>query len=254
MGKESNGEHIGIRIKENYVLVMPDRSYNEDAENGMEISDAFNPAYHWSVHGTVLAIPDNLSFNKYRIKDLKKGAIRVYDHKLDLVRRLYHKSTEYDTKMEVKVGDRVVFNYMSQLTALEEGALVDVGREMKACLMRYDALYMAKRGNEDIMLNGFILVEPVNLSEDELSQKGVGLKIALRDNTKEGYGIVRRMGTPNRSYLSGKYSDGINLHIGQLVGFDKSNQVSMEWSYHKKENEGNKAWYKMQRKDVFALF
>jgi hypothetical protein len=250
MGTESNGAYPNVKIKENYVLVLPDRSYDEDLENGLEISDAFNPAYHWSVHGTVLAIPEKLSFNKYLISKLKRSTKRVYDYRLDLVRRLYHKSTEYDTDMQVKVGDRVVFNYMSQLTAKEEGAIIEGG----ACLMRYDALYMAKRGNEGIMLNGFILVEPIELSEQELSQIGVGLKIALRDNLKEGYGIVRKMGIPNRSYLSGKYSDGVDLHIGQLVGFDKSNQVTMEWQYHKKENGGKKAWFKMQRKDVFALF
>lgn len=240
-------------ITNNHVLVLPDENYTKDGE--IELYDSFEPAKHFSVKGRVLAVPEMLicfreDMNVLRaMQRVSKNPIIQKD-----IQEMNRWSVEFDTDMEVRVGDDVVFRYINRIACVEDEQVF--GRDelgsRGALLISYDELYMALRGDERILLNGWILVEPVEYSEAELIEMGGGFEKAMKSLEKPGVGIVREVGMPNYGYLDGT-EEGPDVKPGMEILFRHSNAVPIEFKYHKELNEGKYAFYRMQRKDILAF-
>ena len=130
----------------------------------------------------------------------------------------------WDTDMELKLGDQTFFNLIESLNSVE----LDVdGKYIR--MIPYQDIYCAKRimqypmittkqtyGGIDpytkvIMLNGYCLLEQVRLPK--LSD----LDVTSEDHVYEDRGIIRYLGTPNRTYTVSKYQDNTELKVGDMA-------------------------------------
>jgi len=166
-----------IRIPNNYVLVKPDKNFEtyqfSGRETGILVANAkLDPSgkvvsteqEHISISGTVYAIPENLVYNARAIwklqdnNDFRRGAFVRSKWVQQDIDQLRNESVQFDVPMEVQVGDRVYFEYLAHILAQQSGMYVDTN-DGKMMLIKYDMLIMALRNEEQIMLNGFLLIE-----------------------------------------------------------------------------------------------
>ena len=130
------------------------------------------------------------------------------------------------TDIETIAGDRVLYNYHSAYTAL--GKLADpVNAESNpsyiTCgedlyiLLRYSDIILAKRDEELVMFNGYILCEPIG--EEKLSAfKNIILPDHMRDRMSYKYAKVYKLGSRNKEYLNEAYCpDGDELKEGDVA-------------------------------------
>jgi hypothetical protein len=150
-----------------------------------------------------------------------------------IVRKVPHKlfytpdgqGLPWDTDMELQVGDTVWFNIIESLNSVEFA--VD---KAYIRIIPYQDCYCAKRRIPDpqwiysnyfigvehflekvIMLNGYCLLEQVRLPK--LSD----LDVTSEDHVYEDRGIIRYLGTPNRTYTVSKYQDNTELKVGDMA-------------------------------------
>jgi len=239
-------------LQNNVVMILPDKNYTQDGE--IKLSDVFEPARHWAIKGKVVAVPEKLICFRERIAELKETQKGARDPIVQQeIQELMRHSLEFDTEMEVQVGDEVMFRYMNRLSAVEDGEVLgrDILGEQGVIMVSYDELYLIKRGEDVIMLNGWILVEPIQYTKEELIELGGGFKKFVKTDEKPGVGIVRVKGTPNKGYVEG-IEEGPDVEVGSEILFRHSLAVPIEYKYHKELNEGKHAFYRMQRKDILA--
>jgi co-chaperonin GroES (HSP10) len=200
----------------------------------VKLDISFEPGKHVDVYGEVVSICDKLLYGK-RLEG----------------------SMEHKTDIEVKVGDTVYFDYFVAIDAL--GYLADsvredsddydiryfVYNESLYIILDYGNLYATVRGDDVIMLNGHILVEPIK-KEYEMAEY---LTPAHRDMDDSFSGILRFAGSSNQEYLLDKYADSVCINVGDQIIFSKWNNQLLEQSIH-----STFPWdgplYKMQRKYV----
>lgn len=246
----------GGRSLLNYVLVKPDKDHTKDYKTGMYISDHYDPARHWSVSGTVIQIPQRLVYLGDELQALKSlGKLTgAYLHYAQQHRMM---SMDFDTEIEVQVGDKVYFNYSNHIAGSEEKKEFNSPTGEKLILMPYDSLYVAVRGDECIPLNGYIYVKPLRYSIEDLQNMRKTAhgwkKPPKKGDIRKGWGVVEMVGSPNKGYLD--YPDAIDstdIRAGQTVLFRKTLSFDMEWSYHKTLFQDT--IYRMQRKDILAYY
>lgn len=237
-----------MRIKNNKVLILPDGHFNKDGD--FELFDAFEPAKHFSVMGTIMVLPEKLLYYGKEVAELRKNRNPETTRQ---IQEMMGRSMEFGTTIgDAQVGDRVAFRFMNHLNAIEEGSWVDMYGLGKALLIDWDQLYcrIGKEGNM-IMLNGWIMVEPIEHTLEEMTDSA-GILVLQKDIKKPGVGIVRIIGEPNFGDTSGG-DMGPDVNVGDVVLFRHSNNVPIEWAYHKVLNDGKYPFYRMQRKDILAI-
>lgn len=213
----------------NYVLVKPHNNFT-DSNVGLRIDKTFNPHLHAARTGVVVAVPQKL----------------IYRHNLG------PDSMPWDTDMELKVGDEVTYHYLAAMTAEENThtRYLTVGDEMYY-FIKYDRIYTAKRGDNIIMLNGFILVEPVR--DLALNKFKSVLDIPLRQD--KYFGVVRYVGSKVRDYnkIYKKFHgpDRDNIQPGDVVVMDEVCDIPLEYDLHATLDEG-KVYYRVQRRYIKA--
>lgn len=235
-------------ISNNLVLLQPTSHLNRIGE--WVIYDIHDPAHHYTVRGKVLMVPDRLVFNgdKYRqIKKLEGG-----ENQLTRIQHLTTRSVDYNTPMQLKVGDEVIFKYINHVTCKEQGLYWPMGEKNPALFINYDTLFMAFRGKERIMLNGWVWVKPLDYSADEICDKYGVIHHEIGEK-KVGEGIVVDMGVPNKGYLHYEGGDSDDIQIGDKVYFKHTAGVSVEWFYHQSLNEGKHPYYAMHRRDILGI-
>jgi co-chaperonin GroES (HSP10) len=116
----------------------------------------------------------------------------------------------WETDIMVQKGDEVFFDATEDLHSQK---IICGDSEYSIC--RYDAAVLAKRGKEIVMLNGYVLLEPIYIT-----------KKALEFEKKEmvfNEGMVRYLGMPNKKYrVKGKNKnyrsdEGCPINIGDYV-------------------------------------
>jgi co-chaperonin GroES (HSP10) len=112
----------------------------------------------------------------------------------------------WKTNMAVQVGDEVWFNFISSTHS--NG--FDIDGEMYL-FIPYADCFVAKRGEEVICLNGYIL-----LSEIKKEDKSF-LYLAETDKIDLHRGKVRFVGEPNSQYKVDSFSDDIDIAEGDMV-------------------------------------
>lgn len=112
----------------------------------------------------------------------------------------------WDTDIMIQEGDQVWFNYIVSTHTVT----LDVDGEMYL-LIPYGDLFVAKRGETVIPLNGYVLLEEVKKEEVSF------LYLAETDKMDQRRGIVRYVGEPNREYRVDAFSDDIDIAEGDMV-------------------------------------
>ena len=179
----SGNNHILVRVKSNEgrttkagVIV----GFNADIQyaegSGSHMADMAE------VHGTVIKVPDKL----YYAKD------DPY-------------SMSWKTTMKLREGDEVWFNFI----ASSHSSGFDVDGEMYL-FIPYADCFVAKRGDEVIPLNGYVLLE-------EMKKEAVSEVIVMADETDMQRGKVRFVGEPNEEYRVDSFSDDIEIQEGDVV-------------------------------------
>jgi co-chaperonin GroES (HSP10) len=236
-------------IRDNLVLIQPTAHLNKIGE--WVIFDIHDPAHHYTVKGTVLMVPDKLYFAGHQLKEL--GQFAPCSQIVKQKQFLSNRSVEFDTPMELEVGDEVVFKYINHVSCVEDGRYWTFGDEKNPALfIPYDTIFMAERAEKKVMLNGWLWVEPMAYEKDELTDAHGVVKNRM-GGKKIGRGTIRSLGTPNKGYLYGEVPDCDDVAVGDQVLFKKTAGVSIEWFYHQSLNEGKHPYYVMQRKDIMAV-
>lgn len=236
----------------NTVLVRPTRSNDElllAGDKTMYIDTSFEPMKHAPTTGEVFGVPEQLYFTT------KKNA---------------QSSMEWDTDMELKIGDIVNYHFLDIRTAIEQDDYVLC--DGKAYFpIRYDRIFCAKRkmpkgsititagGNfvvgpdgrpeEVIMLNGYVLVKPVEEKIETILQ--LPQNVEGRYDAK--YGEVRFIGTPNRRYRENYPADDTRLEAGMTVILDKVCDITLEYDIHT-SFDGDKKYFRVQRNNIKGFF
>ena len=252
----SNVWSFSDRALKNVVLVKPDEDHVKDSQTGMYVADHFDPARHWSVSGTVLQVPDTLVYLGNKLKALKSLG-KLTGAYLHYAQRHRMMSMDFDTDIEIKVGDKVYFNYSNHIAGAEEKKEFNSPTGEKLILMPYDSLYMAVRGDKKIPLNGYIYVEPLRYSREDLQNLRKTAhgwrKPPQKGDIRKGWGRVHMIGSSNKGYLDYPADkDQTQIKQGDIVLFRKTLSFDMEWSYHRTLFQ--QTMYRMQRKDILAFY
>lgn len=203
-------------ILNNNVLVKPDKDYTK-TKSGLSIVDEANQHLHVSVTGTVLQAPKKLIYLGYEIPKLNRE--NAFD--LQRIRDINDLTMPFDTDLEIKEGDRVMFNYLFQIDKLDlfKGNI----------LIPYSELFCRINGDEIYPLNGNIIVEQIK-QDVKVNDVKIGEK---RSDTE---GVVRYAGCVNRDYLTlplqGKFSDDKRIKVGTKVYFPKNGLSRIEYQLH----------------------
>jgi co-chaperonin GroES (HSP10) len=149
----------------------------------------------------------------------------------------------WKTEIEVLPGDIVWFDYLASLNCDEF-----VTEENTYKILAYDSLWVAKRGNKIIPLNGYCLIKP--------RKKKVSETLYTPDDDKLDLtcGTVSYLGRPNDRYIDPSDSDKIDVEVGDKVVFSRRYQlhpIFLERSEYLAEFD-EKFLLRVQRRD-FAL-
>ena len=214
-----------MNIPFDWVLVKP-KPTNKLLLGGKEfyLDTRFEETKNAPSCGEVIAVPDKLRFS------MVEGQTTL----------------EYDTDIDIKIGDMVIFHYLTEENAQMDGRIMEDGN----ILIRYDSLFIAKRGDEVICLNDYIIVEP----ESAVIKTNLEIPDVVSKQKAKQVGIVKYAGTPVRAYrfFPDDYPDP-SLQVGDRVVFSHYNAVPLQ-QYAEIHGELSKGiLYKMQRRDVDAI-
>lgn len=211
-----------MKILFNEVVIKADRTDNDlflSTGEKVFIDNRYEKGKHMVRTGTVVHTPQNLHFE--------------YFDPLSL---------EYDTQMELQVGDKVIFHQLAINYVKKE----PYGLGPDEYPIKYDSFFCAIRNGEIIPVNGNVIVEPL---KNEIVSKLVDPKLSVN------HGIVKYLGTPIKNYLmtpDGLWSDkGVDIKVGDHIMYGKADCVRLEFSLHQTIDKGTML-YRMRRKDIVA--
>ena len=220
-----------MKLLFNNVLVKFDEP-NDHIKVGdveLQIDTSYNPMQHAITTGTVIGLPSRLIFDR---KEPSKTML-------------------YDTDMELRVGDRIIFEYLAYGEAVKNDP-IDGGY----CI-RYDEVLVAIRGEQVIPVNGIVLIEPIDISETE-EVKEMSKFLVVPDYVKtqksESRGVVRHVGSPLRGYAmdtSNSIHEADDLHVGDKVYFNSNYAIPLQYEMHR---IFDKVLYRMRRKDILGIY
>ena len=176
----------------NLVLIHITPSEYERLASGIFLGDVesitdehrrYEPAEHAVRMGRVVAVPDVFQYTKTP-----------------------NIGSDWDTEIEIEVGDLVWFSHTDAYNA----QLVRCSGEWYY-MMRYTNLILAKRGNSIIMLNGYLLADPVYRYIKHPLLIGV-----IDKELDYSTAIVTHAGKPVR-YKSSFYTSNEDIDVGDKV-------------------------------------
>lgn len=221
-----------LRAIGNYILVKP--NFNTDKvklKSGEElwIDTSYEREKHAATTGTVIRVPERLYFS------YNNGG----------------QSVDFDVDMELKEGDKVYFHYLSCLNALKDCRYV-VYEDEYYLWIKYDSMYVGKRGEDIVMLNGWMLMEPINI--DSFKSETLYVPETSKNTSSSKYARIKYFGKPVRNYLRNKNITEVNLKVekGDVVMFDPHSDIPLQYDLHA-DLEGSNKFFRMQRKDITGI-
>lgn len=218
----------------NTVMVKFDRDNDQlRLENGdcLFLATGWEPLKHAVTSGIVTHVPLKLKFD-----------------------RADRNTTLFDVDMELQVGDRVIFDFKAESEVRKVATPVDGSYPL-----RYDDIFVAIRGSQIIPVNGIVLVEACEVTEEEdvkQAMKHLAMPDTVVKEKSEVLGYVQHIGTPCRGFANAP-SDfnelDDHLSVGDKVTFHPSYAIELQYSLHQIIGRG-KTMYRMRRKDVFAVY
>jgi co-chaperonin GroES (HSP10) len=150
-------------------------------------------------------------------------------------------SMPWDTDMELQKGDIVWHDFMAAHNCPVLRTAEEPEEEYK--LLSYYDIYLAKRGEEFIPLNGYVLCEEV---KEEKS------KLEIDNKINKKLGKVVYLGKPNRSYKDSKATDEADIQEGDIIIKRREDiHILLESAEHQ---QLDKPYFIIQRKDIYAKY
>jgi co-chaperonin GroES (HSP10) len=223
-----------MKLINNYVLIKPAETNTKAGSIHLNLDQA-NKTY--PRHGTVVAVPDKLIWYGDKVKELrnklKYSSRNSRDQSMQMeLGRLNSLCLGFKTNQELQVGDDVYFSWMGyeQRKEYEDN-----------CFIKYDELYVAKRGEKIIPLNGKILIEP--------TPENLGGNIIEMVKESPTKGIVRYLGSCVE-YRDYGYKDKEELKVGDKVRFNATANITLEYEIF---NTFGEKLFAMNRKDIYQI-
>lgn len=161
----------------------------------------------------------------------------------------------WDVDIELKVGDTVWYNPLCNIEAQPRSKQNHYGEARGFeedgeyfMFVHYQDIFVAKRGDDIICPNGFILAEPVKDFKDS--------KIILINGQKsfKNRCIIRHLGNPVKEYKFGKEEgvpiDDLSIKSGDEVLITPNGGILLDEA--RKEIDGGKSFYRFRRQDIIA--
>jgi co-chaperonin GroES (HSP10) len=184
---------------------------------------------------------------------------KVIKNPLSLFYHFPHEnSLGWKTDIETKEGDYVLYNFVSAAQAL--GKLYNPLHESDDSrwffceeelylFLRYDDIFLAKREDEIVMMNGFIMVEA--LDEEEVKSSIIKIPDHIRKKRSMLYGKVTNIGSRiNEYYGYENYGDTFDVKKGDVICFEKFFNIELEVDAIRKLD---KPYYRIHRKNIMAI-
>ena len=183
----------------NYVMIKPDRPIESD-KTGLARHDFVDSHMQLAVSGTIKAVCDDLWFYNGEEPDLVQ------------------ESLEFETEIEVKPGDRVLFRYL---------ATIDKDYQLDGYyLVRYDDLFCRIDGKRLVPVNGYLFV---GVGADKRTVGGINANPAYIA-ASQTIGRVLAAGTPLTCYRDypGEFDTDFSSVVGKKVVYKKNTAVRLE--------------------------
>lgn len=232
------------------VLIRPLRGNNElliAGDKKLYLDTSFEKLRHMPVVGVVVAVPSQLLYSEkeFALSDM-----------------------EWDTEMELKVGDIVNYHHLDMEKAITQDDFIIVSGQVYYPIP-YHRIFCAKRklppgdrviktmdnfitdgvGHyQVIMLNGYILAEEV----PEKVQTQLVLTQKMKDKYDAKYGLVRFIGSCNKRYNTPYPPDDDRLKIGMIAVLDPVCDVRLEYDLHA-QFDGQAKYFRVQRRNIRAF-
>ncbi len=223
--------NVLVRIKDGN-----DKVILADGKTELFIDTTFEKVKHAVTTGTIVKLPEKLVFD------------------MSVPPRSY---MEWETEIEARIGDEVIFDYLVTLECLESPDEPIIMCEGQAYFpVPYHCLYVAKRDvfrwHDDkregvwleqaiIPLNGYCILEPLSADQGDLLPEDFRLK------TLGTAARIKYMGTPNKSYKQEPYSDKMSVKQGDIVYMERNCDIPLQYELHA-SLEGDKQFYVCQRR------
>jgi co-chaperonin GroES (HSP10) len=164
------------------VLVKVILTEKQRSESGLFLGDSsWAEAEHVTRHGIIMCVPDRLYYEK------RDGF-----------------GLEWDTSIEVEVGDHVWFGIM----AAYDCPVIKNGNDY-FFILKYGDLICKKIGDDLVPLNGYVLASSITVTERSAS-------FLVKEYKEKNKGIVKYVGSANKEYSHGAV-DGLDILPGDNV-------------------------------------
>lgn len=219
-----------MKLLNSYVLIKPylDTSI-ELAGKKFEIDTTYEIEKHAPTEGEVMAVPDRLVFNMEPRK----------------------RSVDFDVDMELKVGDKVYFHYLTRDNCIRDGRVVYDDDDNPMYMVEYDQIFTAVREDDIVPINGWNLVEL--LEGDIVKSDVLEIPDALKNKGSVKFAKVAHMASPVRRYKRfPQESDCDTISEGDVVAYSKNSDIPVQYAYYNTLGK-KKKFRRMQRRDIFAI-
>lgn len=282
-----------MNIKQNYVLIKPDDDFETYQLGGKEtgiiaplvFKDEKNneisaKQQHISISGTVHQIPDKLVFNGYKIWELQDkfsprrdtGTTREPSVQKE-IDELRLNSVRFDAEMEAQAGDKVWFEYTAHMMANTYSRWITID-DNRMMFIKYDDLILAKRKEQIIMLNGYMIIQNDmveskkerisfggNVDRNESSWEVDGEEVGgifvvhqqpkVKKTRSHAFAKILHSGTKVNAYLELRgIKDGNST--GTNILYDPRHAKELEFGLHR-IFDGERL-LRIQRKDIYGRF
>lgn len=198
---------------------MPDDySVFKLGDQSVRMDTSYEIEKHAPQSGTVISVPDELDYEVSGLPEI-----------------------DFDTVLEIKPGDRIIFDYNAVKSAIEDGFFYD-----KVAAIKYSDIYMVTRGEEGFAINGYTVVLP---KEDQYT--GVIHCPVSANGRSLSVGRVIFSSTPLKGYkLFPEHGPDNEVTVpGETILFHKVDAIRLQYEQHAAQR---RILYRMQHRDICA--
>jgi len=201
------------------IILISDLNDSITLSNGTKlfIDTAFEPAEHTPVVGTVV------------------GVSKLYYNEKDK-----NNSMEWETTMDLRIGDKVFMEYFAvhqclgkrfdKNAAYEDPKWFEIDGKLYISI-NYQDIYFAVRDDKIIMLNGYCIVKPIYV--ERLKSSVIEIPDSIKDKKSNKFCEIILPGKPVKQYLDKKYRDFRGLSAGSIAMFMRWAVQRVEVKLHK---------------------
>lgn len=163
------------------------------------------------------------------------------------------KHGEWISENDIRVGDRCWVSYLSVQNALvcQGGMAIDVEGETYIAIHE-NSVFLITRGDQVVMQNDYVLVEPVEKQDDVTDRlKKIGMIALNQDEDDQRLGIVRHVNNRPIKYIYKKKKQ-VDVSPGDKVMFMNVSDIPLEYDLHARFDNGKK-YFRMQSYQLLVV-